>query len=145
MTVSDQELASLAASHDIISVGRLADEIRRQRHGLRTTFVRVLDVSVDAGAARSGESGASASAGEVRITGTPANRAAAIDAVRRAAASASPVLSGFSLADLEEIALRDGGTLRSLLEDLRAAGLELVAEAPFDRLRDPRRSIEEVN
>jgi aminodeoxyfutalosine synthase len=28
---------------------------------------------------------------------------------------------------------------------MRAAGLELVAEAPIDRLQDPRRSIEEVN
>ena len=36
-------------------------------------------------------------------------------------------------------------TLRALLEELRAAGLELVAEAPFDRLQNPRRSIEEVN
>jgi aminodeoxyfutalosine synthase len=36
-------------------------------------------------------------------------------------------------------------TLRALLEDLKDAGLELVAEAPFDRLHDPRRSIEEVN
>jgi aminodeoxyfutalosine synthase len=36
-------------------------------------------------------------------------------------------------------------TLRGLLEGLHAAGLELVAEAPFDLLRDPRRSIEEVN
>ena len=39
----------------------------------------------------------------------------------------------------------NGVTLRALLEELRAAGLELVAEAPFDRLQDPRRSIEEVN
>jgi aminodeoxyfutalosine synthase len=35
--------------------------------------------------------------------------------------------------------------LRALLEALRAAGLELVAEAPVDLLQDPRRSIEEVN
>ena len=35
--------------------------------------------------------------------------------------------------------------LVALLEELRAAGLELVAEAPFDRLHDQRRSIEEVN
>ena len=35
--------------------------------------------------------------------------------------------------------------LREFLEELHAAGLELVAEAPLDLLRDPRRSIEEVN
>jgi aminodeoxyfutalosine synthase len=36
-------------------------------------------------------------------------------------------------------------TLRALLEELRAAGLELVAEAPVDLLQNARRSIEEVN
>jgi aminodeoxyfutalosine synthase len=54
-------------------------------------------------------------------------------------------ISGFSLADVEELAGRERITLRQLLEDLRAAGLELIAEAPFDRLADARRSIEEVN
>ena len=54
-------------------------------------------------------------------------------------------VSGYSLADLELLAAQERITLRDLLEQLRAAGLELVAEAPFDRLRDPKRSIEEVN
>jgi aminodeoxyfutalosine synthase len=54
-------------------------------------------------------------------------------------------VSGFSLADLEHMAAVEGETLRSLLEELCAAGLELVADAPFDRLQDARRSIEEVN
>jgi aminodeoxyfutalosine synthase len=54
-------------------------------------------------------------------------------------------LSAFSLDDLEQLSAREGVTLRELLEDLRTAGLELIAEAPFDRLQDARRSIEEVN
>jgi aminodeoxyfutalosine synthase len=41
--------------------------------------------------------------------------------------------------------VQEGLTLRALLEQLHDAGLDLVAEAPFDRLQDPRRSIEEVN
>ena len=53
--------------------------------------------------------------------------------------------SGFSLADLEQLSSREGVTLRALLEELQAVGLELVAEAPFDRLVDARRSVEEVN
>jgi aminodeoxyfutalosine synthase len=61
-----------------------------------------------------------------------------------AAAGQAPV-SAFSLADLEELSAREQTTLRGLLERLEAAGLELVAEAPFDLLRDPRRSVEEVN
>jgi CofH/MqnC C-terminal region len=145
MTVSDAELASLATSHDIISLGMLADEVRRRRHGVRTTFVRVADVPIEDAGARS----LPPVAGEIRIVGTPASRAAAVERVGQLAASIRGAggvpLSGFSLADLETLSTREGVTLRALLEELHAAGLELVAEAPFDRLQDARRSIEEVN
>lgn len=142
MTVTDAELTDLAATHDIISLGMLADAVRRQRHGTTTTFVRVADVMAEIGAPIGHPPGA----GEVRITGLPASHAAAVDRVKQVVASAggAPV-SAFSLADLEQLSTQDGGTLRALLEDLRAAGAELVAEAPVDRLRDARRSIEEVN
>jgi aminodeoxyfutalosine synthase len=141
MTVSEQELAGFAASHDIISLGMAADEIRRARHGTRTTFVRVADVSADAGTANWPEA-----AGEIRIVGTPLTRGAVTTRVAEIAARTRGVpLSGFSLADLEQLAAREGMTLRALLEELHAAGLELVAEAPFDRLQNARRSVEEVN
>jgi aminodeoxyfutalosine synthase len=142
MTVSDADLSALATSHDIISIGMLADEARRKRHGARTTFVRVADVSPEPGAAVD----IPAAAGEVRIVGTPPTRSAAAARVREVAPTAGRVpVSGFSLADLEQLAARDEVTLRAVLEELREAGLELIAEAPFDRLQDPRRSIEEVN
>lgn len=136
------DLSTLAASHDLLALGVAADDIRRRRHGTRTTFVRVADVPVGAGAAPAWPP----AAGEIRITGVPASLAAAVACVRTVAerANGTPV-SGFSLADLEQVAARERATLRSLLEELRAAGLELVADAPFDRLDDPRRSIEEVN
>jgi aminodeoxyfutalosine synthase len=135
-------LTSLASSHDIISVGMLADDLRRERHGAATTFVRVAMTAADAGTPVIRPP----SAGELRIVGVPVSRAAAVARVREVAAAAvgAPV-TGFSLADLEALAGREGVTLRALLEELRAAGLELVAEAPMDRLQDPRRSIEEVN
>ena len=149
MTVSDPELASLAASHDIISIGMLADDVRRRRHGVRTTFVRVADVPVAPRSAADNRASLPPAAGEIRIVGTPASRAAAVERVAEIAAliaaSRDVPLSGFSLADLETLSAREGVTLRALLEDLRAAGLELVAEAPFDRLQNARRSIEEVN
>jgi CofH/MqnC C-terminal region len=142
MTVTDAGLLSLAASHDIISIGMLADEARRTRHGLRTTFVRVADVT----AGPSEPFSIPPAAGEIRIVGAPETRSAAIARVVQILASAGRVpVSAFSLADLEELAIREHVTLRSFLEDLRAAGLEIVAEAPFDRLLDARRSIEEVN
>src|SRR5262249_37299846 len=85
-------------------------------------------------------------AGELRIAGVPATRDAAIQRVGdvAAAASGTPV-TGFSLADLEALSARDGVTLRALLEELRAAGLELVADGPIDRLQAPRGSIEGGN
>ncbi|HXI30613.1 MAG TPA: hypothetical protein VNG89_19375 [Vicinamibacterales bacterium] len=140
--MTNSELTTLASSHDIISLGALADDVRRGRHGTTTTFVRVATVSAEPGA----DAAHPPAAGEVRIAGAPASRAAAIDRVREVSAGAGgAVVTGFSLADLELLSAREGVTLRALLEELRAAGLELVAEAPIDRLQDARRSIEEVN
>lgn len=142
MTVTDAELTSLASSHDIIAIGIAADEARRARHGSRTTFVRVADVDAAPGAPIA----IPPSTGEVRIVGAPASIDAAVQRVRDvvAAAGSTPV-SAFSLADLEQLASAAQTPLRAVLESLKQAGLELVAEAPFDRLRDPRLAIEEVN
>jgi aminodeoxyfutalosine synthase len=142
MPASDQELSSLAASHDIITLGMMADEVRRARHGSRTTFVRVADLAPEPGTSREFAPGAA----ELRIGGAPASAANAVARVGEIAASAHGLpVSAFSLADLEALAVREGVTLRALLEDLRAAGLELVAEAPVDRLGDARLAIEQVN
>ncbi|MGE0704054.1 MAG: hypothetical protein AB7F99_14010 [Vicinamibacterales bacterium] len=136
------DLQALAASHDILAIGMLADEARQRMHGRRTTFVRVADVPV----ASNAPIVIGPSAGEVRLVGAPASCAEAIARVRTVAAAAGDVpLSAYSLADLELLTARESMTLRQLLEELHAAGMELVAEAPIDRLRDARRAIEEVN
>jgi aminodeoxyfutalosine synthase len=142
MTVSETEISALAASHDIISIGMEADAVRREKHGNRTTFVRVAVVDAAPGAALDWP----AAAGEIRIVGVPPTPVAAVARVKEVVerANGAPV-SAFSLAELEQLAIREQITLRALLEDLSAAGLDLVAEAPFDELQDPRRSIEEVN
>ena len=75
MPVTDAELTSLAHSHDIISIGVLADDLRRDRHGTNTTFVRVSDAAVEVGAPIV----RAPSAGELRIVGVPASRAAALE------------------------------------------------------------------
>lgn len=142
MTVTDAELSTLASSHDIISIGAAADEARRARHGARTTYVRVADVDAAPGAPVD----VPATAGELRIVGVPASRAAATDRVREVVAAAGQVpVSGFDLVDLEQLAAADAVPLRALLEQLKQAGLELVAQASFDRLRDARLAVEEVN
>jgi aminodeoxyfutalosine synthase len=146
MTVSDVELATLATTHDIINLGMLADGERRRRHGTRTTFVRVVQMSADPAELPGAPLRLPAAAGELRIEGAPSSRAQVLERVQEAADIAGPVpLSGYSLADLEQLAAREKVTLRALLEDCRAAGLELVAEAPVDLLQSARRAIEEVN
>ena len=78
--------------------------------------------------------------------GAPASRASAVARVQEVASAAGKLpVSGFSLADLEQVAADEQLPLRALLEELKQAGLELVAQAPFDKLRDPRMAIEEVN
>src|SRR5438094_236861 len=110
MPVSDVELATLEITHDIINLGMLADEERRRRHGTRTTFVRVALVPAEPG----GRLHRPVAAGEMRIEGTPSSRAAAIDRVREVTAEAGGVpLSGFSLADLEQLAARERVALRA--------------------------------
>jgi len=142
MAVSETGISALAASHDIITIGMEADALRREKHGNRTTFLRVTVVDAAPGATLDWPVGA----GEVRVAGVPTTPSAAVARVREVVerAKGTPV-SAFSLAELEQLAIREQITLRAILEDLRAAGLDLVAEAPFDELQDPRRSIEEVN
>ena len=119
----------------------IADEVRRQRHGVATTFVRVATVPADLSAPLASTN----AAGEIRIIGAPTSRGAAVDRVREVVAAANGVpVSAYSLSDLESVASSDGSPLRSLLEELRRAGLELVAEAAVDTLGDAQRSLEAV-
>src|SRR5262245_45824997 len=118
MPVSDAELSELSASHDIIDIGMRADAVRREKHGSRTTFLRVAVVDASPGAPSAWPDGA----GEIRIAGVPASRTAAVTRVREVAASAKGVpVAGFSLADLEQLAGQERVTLREILEELRAA------------------------
>ena len=95
--MTEAELSTLAGTHDIIRLGVVADDLRRQRHGAQTTFVRVADISSDVGAPVAHPP----AAGELRITGAAASRAAAVSRVGEAASAANgAAVSGFSLADL---------------------------------------------
>jgi aminodeoxyfutalosine synthase len=124
------EIEQLAATHDILAVGMLADQARRLVHGTRVTFVRVASFPFDHPLTE-----VPAAASEVRLTGTPESLDAALKAVETVKATAADrVISGFSLADLVPLAERDGLTLRAALERLRGAGLERFAECPLDRV-----------
>lgn len=118
------------ASADILSLGMLADEVRRARVGDVVTFVRVVEIQGAKGA--SGAKGAKGA--EVRITETAATLSETVQAVAQAKEAAeNSVVSGFSLADIVD---RGWGDSVEVLRQLKAAGLSAIAEAPLDRLAD---------
>ena len=127
--VLDQHDAPIVfQSHDLIAIGMMADDVRRQLHGAETTFLRVFDVHVDAVPASLPPG---ASAGEFRLVGVASSVDSACYAVaetRRLAGGA--VVSGFSIPEVCALESASGGALARL----RAAGLDAVADAPLDRL-----------
>ena len=96
---------------DLLSLGMLADEVRRARVGDTVTYAR------DA---------------ESRLTTLPATLPEAIEAIRAAQAALGRV-TGYSLADVID---RNWGPLDQVLAQLKSAGLEGLAEAPIDRIAD---------
>jgi hypothetical protein len=129
--LTDEDAALLLGTHDLIAIGMMADGVRRQIHGVRTTFVRVFEVHV--GAIPSALP-AGLAAGELRLTGRPDELDAACAAVTAARALApSMPLSGFSLRDLAALHASDASAYRHLKD----CGLDAVAEAPLDALTSP--------
>jgi aminodeoxyfutalosine synthase len=128
-----EEIEKLATTHDILSVGMLADEARRRAFGGRVTFVRVASCAFDKPLTEA----VPLTAREVRLTGTPRSLEVAIAAIRSAKAVAGKrLLSGFSVVDAQTMA--GGESLRRVLERLREAGLDRLAEVPVDQLESPR-------
>jgi aminodeoxyfutalosine synthase len=127
LTEADAQV--ILATHDLIAVATLADEVRRQRRGASTTFVRVLDVHADAVPS---SLPAGVSAGEIRIAGDRSCEADALAAVRAVStlAGKTPV-TGFSLAQLASLA-PSHASLARLCRELKDAGLSAVAEVAID-------------
>ena len=145
------ELDELATA-DILSLGMLADEVRRARVGDVVTFVRVVEIQgppsrPEAASARSRHSSpederakADAKGAEVRITQTSVTLPETVDVIARAKATAgTSMLTGFSLADIIE---RGWGDLTDVLRQLKAAGLAAIVEAPLDLLSKPEAALQ---
>ena len=124
--LGDEDVALILESHDLVAIGMVSDQLRRQRHGTETTFVRVFEAHVDAPpAALPG----AVAAGEFRIVGTPGSLDTACGAVRelRALAGSTP-LFGFALHEIEAL----GGDRNEAFGRLREAGLDGIAEVVVD-------------
>ena len=118
------------AHPDIIAIGAAADDVRRRLHGVKTTFVRVFEVHLDAIPA---SCPSTLAAGEFRITGRPATLDDAVGAVTRVKALAGPLpISAFALQDLSAFEQ----PLEMAAARLREAGLDAIAELPVDIIED---------
>ncbi|MEO6222227.1 MAG: hypothetical protein ABIP90_03185 [Vicinamibacterales bacterium] len=129
---SAAEAARVLNCPDLVMVGTLGELARRARHGDVVTFAQVFvvdswDVPSDIGGAT-----------EVRITTIPPSIDDACAQVRAVTAVAreQPV-TGFSVADLLDLAGGDHLVLAEMARLLREAGLSGVAFLPVDRFDDP--------
>ena len=120
------ELDELGSS-DVLSLGMLADEVRRARVGDTVSYTRVVDFPGGAGTA-------SVVGAELRLSTLPDSLEAteALIAEARMLAGAQ-VLTGFSLAELSD---RKWGSLADVLKRLKRAGLHAIVEAQVDRIAD---------
>jgi aminodeoxyfutalosine synthase len=124
-TFSESDAALILESHDLVAIGMISDEVRRQLHGADTTFVRVFEAHVDAAPEALPPDTA---AGEFRIVGTPDSVDTACRAVARLRALAGPApVFGFSLHELEAL-----GTPADTFRRLKQAGLDGIAEVAVD-------------
>jgi len=125
------DLAELAATPDILPLGMLADTVRRSLHGSQITYVRVALCGFD----KSFSDAVPPAAREIRITGAPGTLDVAVAAVEAAhAVAADRAVSGFSWMDVERYAGAAGASAPNVLERLRSAGLDAIADLPLDRI-----------
>jgi hypothetical protein len=133
-----EQAGRVIAMADLVGVGEIGAAARKEKHGARVTYGRVLELKN--GIVPSQEF----QAGEIRITGTPASAEEAIAWTKAAKAAHAEnaenvehaVLTGFSLRDLVNLAGGDHMVLVELAQALKAMGLEGVAEVPVDQLGD---------
>lgn len=135
--LSDPDIQALESGRDIVALGMMADAVRRNLHGTQATYVRVFDLTLsEIRSAHIPEA-----AGEVRIFETPTTLDGAIAAVTDAldVAGGTP-LSAFCLFELTKLP----EPLPVILRALKQAGLELLTQAPLDRLKAPEHALEAV-
>jgi len=136
--LSADDIRDLAATPDILSIGMLADVLRRRLHDTRTTFLRVAECAFDAPALEP----AHVTAQEIRINGLPAQLAAVLRAVEIIKSKGNRTVSAFTWSDVERMA--SGGSIAGVLKQLRDAGLDSLSVLPLDGRADPALIVNEL-
>ena len=124
------ELAELAATPDILSLGMLADGVRRRLHDTQVTYVRVATCALDEPFAEAvppvaREVRHHRRAGLARGRGDGCQQAKAVAGDR--------AVSGFSWSVIEARS-KNAAPCRAVLDELRNAGLDALARLPLDEL-----------
>lgn len=133
------EIGELAGTPDILSLGMLADTLRRRLHNTRVSFLRVEDVAFDAVAAAT----VAPAAREVRLTGAPADLDSAVAAVAGAKTVAGDrTVAAFSWVDVDRWSA--GTSLEQVLTRLKQAGLDAIADLPLDSITDPAGAVQSL-
>ena len=86
------EVRDLATTPDILSLGMLADALRRRLHATRATFLRVAECGIDSPVLDP----AVTKAREVRLTGSPAQLSDALRAIEAAKAMGDRTVSALT-------------------------------------------------
>jgi aminodeoxyfutalosine synthase len=134
------DLETLADTPDILQIGMLADTVHRSLHRTRVTYLRVALCAYD----KPFTGAVPIAAREVRVAGKPESLDVAVTAIEAARAVAGErAVSAFSWLDVERLAAA-GETTSRVLQRLRAAGLDALAEFPLDRVNDPRAALEAI-
>jgi aminodeoxyfutalosine synthase len=127
------ETLALWQSTDLVSMGMLADDVRRRRHGNTATFLRLWTTPI-AGAAHAL---VPVNAGEIRVTATAAELVAGASMLRELVARADGVpVSAGSLSEVERSVARPADR-QGLFDLLHECGVEAIAAAELDRLIAP--------
>ena len=136
--LSADDIHDLAATPDILSIGMVADVLRRRLHDTRTTFLRIAECALEAPALEPAE----VKAQEIRITGSPVQLADAIRAVEVIKSKGNRTVSAFTWSDVERMA--SGASIATVLKQLRGAGLDSVSVLPLDGQVDPALIVNEL-
>lgn len=136
--LSADDIRDLATTPDILSLGMLADVVRRRLHDNRTTFLRVAECALEAPALDP----AQVKAQEIRITGSPAQLVDAARAIEAIKSKGDRTVRGFTWSDVERMA--SGGNVTAALKQLHDAGLDGLSVIPLDGQADPGGVVEQL-
>ena len=140
-SLSPDVIRELSTAPDIVSLGMLADTVRRQLRGSGATYLRVACCALD----KSFADAVAPSAREICVTGSPESLDVAVSAVRSARAIAGArTVSGFSWADIERLSEASPRQVVKVLSDLLHAGLDALAELPLDAVADDIGAVERL-